>query len=120
MKMLKALLLPLVLFGVVSCIDAAPRDTTPKIPWSQEVINAWVGRPVTRLLSSPNWGAPTKTYTISGREYVVYEFTGTQSGGSQRYGSAYSYTYVGCTHTWEIRNGIIVGGSANGPTCDHK
>ena len=120
MKNFKIALLLSVLFGLVSCIDAAPRNTTPKIPWSQEVINAWVGRPVSRILSSPNWGGPDKSYTISGKEYVVYVMTGTQSGGSRRYGSAYSYTYVDCTWTWEIRNGIIVGGSAAGPGCDEK
>ena len=118
MKMLKALLLPFVLFGVTSCIDAAPRDTTPKIPWRQELINDWTGKAVSRIIAK--WGAPDKSLHIAGREYVVYVDEGTRSGGSQRYGSAYSYSYVGCTWTLEIKNGIIVGGNAVGPTCDNK
>ena len=118
MRNLKIGLLPVVLLGLASCIDAAPRNTAPKIPWSQEVTNAWVGRPVTRLLSSPNWGAPTKTYTISGREYVVYVREGTVVSRGSQYSGGYAYNYVGCTWTWEIKNGIIVSGNGVGEDCD--
>ena len=120
MKNFKIWFLPVVLFGVVSCIDAEPRNAAPKIPWSQEVINAWVGRPVTRILSSPNWGAPTKTYTISGKEYVVYVNEGSYSHPGGRFSSGYSSSYVGCTVTFEIRNGTIVGGNAVGPSCNDQ
>ena len=118
MRKLKTLTLAVIFLIVAGCIDAAPRDRTPTIPWSQEVINDWTGKRVSSIIT--HWGAPTKSLTIAGKEYIVYVRTGTESGGSQRYGSAYSYSYVGCTWTWEIRNGIIVGGNAVGPTCDHK
>ena len=120
MRDLKIVFLPVVLFGLVSCIGAEPRSTAPEVPHSQRVINSWIGKPVSRILASPDWGGPTKTFTISGKEYLVYEYTGTRSGGSQRYGSAYSYSYVGCTWTLEIKNGIIVGGNAVGEDCNNK
>ena len=117
MKMLKVLLLPWVLFGVVSCIDAAPRDRTPTIPWRQEVINDWIGKPVTRIMQI--WErAPDKSLQIAGREYVVFETPYTRS--TSGYTGASSYTYIGCTWTFEIKNGIIVGGIASGQRCDDK
>ena len=116
MKVLNVSLITICLLSVAGCIDAAPRDTTPRVAHSQRVINVSIGKPVTRLIDQ--WGAPTKSYTISGREYVVYVEEGTRSGGSRRYGSAYSYSYVGCTWTWEIKNGIIVSGNAVGEDCD--
>ena len=57
MKMLKALLLPLVLFGVMSCIDAAPRSDTPQIVVERR-INSWRGAPVSKIIAS--WGAPNQ------------------------------------------------------------
>ena len=125
MKNLKVAVLSLIVFGVVSCIDAAPRDaaprdTRPKIPWSQEVINSWIGASVTKMIKSGDWGAPTKTYTISGKEYVVYVREGSYSHPGGRFSSGYSSSYVGCTWTWEIRNGRIVGGSAAGGRCNDK
>ena len=116
MQQVKILVLTVIMLGTTACIDAAPRDRTPRIPESQRLISTWIGKPVSRMIT--RLGAPTKTFAIAGKEYLVYEYTGTRSGGSQRYGSAYSYSYVGCTWTWEIRNGIIVGGNAVGPGCN--
>ena len=123
MKNLKVAVLSLIVFGVVSCIDAAPRDaaprdTRPKIPWSQEVINSWIGASVTKIIK--HWGAPDKTYTISGKEYVVYVNEGSYSHPGGRFSSGYSSSYVGCTVTFEIRNGTIVGGNAVGPSCNNQ
>ena len=123
MQKFKTLVLSLVLLIPTACIDAAPRgavsrDTSPKISHSQSVINSYIGERVSELIR--HLGAPTKSLHISGKEYIVYVREGTRSGGSQRYGSAYSYSYVGCTWTWEIFRGTIVGGTANGPECNDR
>ena len=118
MQHLKALLLSSLLASLLSCVDAAPRDTTHRISHSQGVINSWLGSYAATMLKSKDWGAPTKTYTISGREYIVYvrNYNRWTSG---RTGST-SYDYVGCTWSWEIRDELIVGGSATGPECNNK
>ena len=104
MKMLKALLLPLVIFGVVSCIDAAPRNTTPEIPRYQQVINSWTGRPVTEIIA--DWGPPDGVFRTGGKEYHVYKAG--VIGKPGRSGS------IICDWTFEIKNGIILGGIASG------
>ena len=118
MKALKTLLLTIVLLNMVSCIDAAPRDSGPKISYSQSVINDWIGKPVTRIMAK--WGAPDRVFTTGGKEYHVHESTYTVRGTISRYSNygTSSYQYVGCTWTFEIKNGIIVGGSAVGQECD--
>ena len=121
MKALKTLLVTVTLLSMVSCIDAAPRNTTPRgttpqIPAYQEVVNSAIGKPVSRLISQ--WGPPTRTFTLAGKEYIVYvtESTITQGGspGSrfQSGTSGYAYDVTDCTYTFEIRRGIIVGGNA--------
>ena len=116
MKELKMLLLTIVCFTMVSCIDATLRDSTSKIPVRQSVINSWIGKPVTRIMSK--WErAPDKSLTIAGKEYIVYE-TPYQKSYSSQYRGGYSYEYIGCTWTFEIKNGIIVGGTATGSRCD--
>ena len=117
MRRLKLFMLFLIVVGEVSCVDATPRASTPKISPTQEMINSWLGVPVTRIIA--DWGAPTKTYTISGKEYVVYVDEGTKSYLGA-HGGGYSYDYVGCTWTWEISRGTIVGGNAVGPTCNRQ
>ena len=117
MHYLKTGLLAVMLSILVSCIDAAPRDNTPKISASQRKINNWTGYPVESIIKS--WGAPDKTYTIAGKEYVVYVDEGTKSYLGA-HGGGYSYDYVGCTWTWEISRGTIVGGNAVGPTCNRQ
>ena len=114
MKNLKIVLLPWVLFGLVSCIDAAPRDTSFNIPKSQRTINNWTGLPVSKIIAE--WRAPDKSLHIAGKEYIVYETTYYRNTWGVT-GSS-SYEYVGCTWTWEIKNGIIVSGSASGHRCD--
>ena len=114
MENLKIVLLLSVLFGVTSCIDAAPRDSTPKISVRQRVINSYVGSPVTNIITK--WRAPDKSLHIAGKEYIVYETTYYRNTWGVT-GSS-SYEYVGCTWTWEIKNGIIVSGSASGHRCD--
>ena len=115
MKNFKIVLLLVILFGVTSCIDAAPRDSTPRISVRQSVINSWIGAPVTRIMNK--WErAPDKSLTIAGKEYIVFETPYT--GGTVGYTGSTSYTYIGCTWTFEIKNGIIVGGTATGRHCD--
>ena len=121
MRHLKLLFLALLPMSLVSCVDAAPRaatprDTTPKIPRYQQIINNWTGLLVEDLIRE--WGAPDKTFRIAGKEYIVYVngSTITQPGSTGYYGmsgsSGYSYRVTNCTWTFEIRRGIIVNGNA--------
>ena len=121
MKKIKILVVSLVLLSLAACIDAAPRSSTSRvttsgIPQYQEIINNWTGKQVSSIIKY--WGAPTKTFTIAGKEYIVYidESTVTDPGvpGSRyRSGtSGYSYDVTDCTWTFEIRRGTIVGGNA--------
>ena len=74
MKNFKIVLLPVILLGVASCVDAEPRSTTPttpKISYSQQVINNAIGKPVTRLINQ--WGPPDRSFRTGGKEYLVYE-----------------------------------------------
>ena len=120
MKKLNALLVIIALLSVASCIDATPRDSTPRatpgIPAYQRIINSGIGKPVTRLIDQ--WGPPARTFTLAGKEYIVYVFESTiTQGGSpgsrfQSGTSGYSYDVTDCTYTFEIRRGTIVGGNA--------
>ena len=120
MQYLKMALLASLMASLLGCVEAGPRDSTPGISKSQQAINSWAGFHVETMLESKDWGAPNKTLRISGKEYIVYVDEGTRSGGSRQYGTAYSYSYVGCTWSWEIARGRIVGGSASGPTCNNR
>ena len=120
MKEFKSLLVTMVLLSMASCVDAGPRNSSPRttpsgIPKYQEIINSAIGKPVSKLMAE--WGPPAKTFRLAGKEYVVYIFDSTVShpGTSNRYGtgsSGYSYDVTDCTWTFEIRRGIIVGGNA--------
>ena len=117
MKSLKIVLLSFVLFAVVSCIDAAPRDTTRNIPWAQQIINNWTGAPVSKLMA--DWGPPHRTFVTGGKEYHVHEIKVVVQGTTSRYSSygTSSYEYTRCTYTFEVARGIIVGGTATGSNC---
>ena len=118
MQYLKIALLALSLISLLGCVEAGPRDNSPRVSHSQGVINSWVGTYVEVILESKDWGAPTKTLRINGKEYLVYVREGTVVSPGSRYSGGYSYNYVGCTWSWEIARGRIVGGSASGPDCN--
>ena len=80
----------------------------------QKVINNWTGAPVIEIMN--RWGAPTKSLTIAGKEYVVYIDESVITNSGSRYSGGYSYDITDCTWTFEIRRGFIVGGNA----VDHR
>ena len=126
MQNFKTLLLVSALSSLVSCVDAAsrnaPRDTTPTLPGGQRIVNGWIGGSVTEMIEK--LGAPTKTFMVAGKEYIVYVYTSTVTdpggpGSVYRSGTGgYSYKVTDCTYTFEIRRGIIVGGNAVGSNCN--
>ena len=126
MKNFKLACLPMILVGVTSCIDAAPRETTQStpsgIPPYQRVVNGWIGDTATEMIKQ--WGPPDQSLRIAGKEYIVYEkwtSEGYQSPSYSRYyygynrpSTSFSSRTLECTFTFEIRQGIIVGGNVTG------
>lgn len=75
-------------------------------------VDSWVGQTEIKLVRV--WGTPTSEYTVDGHKFLSYAHHGSMMTGDA---NSMSLVTIGCTTTFEIADGKVVGWQGKGNAC---